>query len=102
MVAVRRARTPRTALPSGLVARAPDGQDQPRRCRIALDLRAETLNRNVNQARVTEVVVAPDEVEEQVARQHLARPASELEQQVEFGPGDRHLLAVPLHGPPGD
>ena len=60
-VAVRRRR--RRA--RGLVAGAANGQDQRRRGGIGLDLRPQPPDRDVDEPRVAEVVVAPDAVEEQ-------------------------------------
>ena len=74
---------------AGLVAGAADGLDQLRCGRIGLDLRPEPLDRDVDEPRIAEVVVAPDPVEQDVAAQDLAGVAGELDEEVELGPGER-------------
>src|SRR5919112_6771458 len=88
----RRVRIPRTgqgdplARAGGLVAAPPDGQDEPRVDRILLDLRAQASDRDIDQPGIAEVVVAPNAVEQLVAREDLARALRELDEEVELGP----------------
>src|SRR5207253_10848918 len=70
--------------------------DQLRLLRIVLDLRAQPLHGDVDEARVAEVVVVPDQLEQQLARENLLRPARELEQQPELGRRERDILATSL------
>src|SRR6478672_6198739 len=102
IVSVSRPRTPLSTSAGRLVARSPHGLDQLRRRGIRLDLRPQPLDRDVDQARVAEIVVAPDPVEQDVAGQDLAGVPDELEQQVELGPGERDLRAVAKHAAASD
>ena len=79
----------RRSLAGCLVARAADGEDEFGRGRIGLDLGAEALDRDIDEAGIAEVVVAPDTVEQHVTRQDLAGVAGELDEQVELRPGQR-------------
>ena len=54
----------------------------------------------VDEARVAEVVVVPDQLQQQYAREHLLRPPRELEQEPELGCGQRDLLAALSHCEP--
>src|SRR5205823_13678808 len=49
------------------------------------------LHRHVDQARVAEVRVAPHAVEQQLAGEHLARPARQFQQEAELGRGQRQF-----------
>ena len=57
--------------------------------RVVLDLPAQPLNGDVNEPRVAEVVVVPDQLEQQFTREDLLGPARELEQQAKLGGGQR-------------
>src|SRR5690349_8166420 len=97
----RRLRMPRTSGGSalrGLVAAAADGEDQLGIDGVGLDLGPEPPDRDVDEARVAEIVVAPDPVEELVAGQDLAGSLGELYEEVELRPGERDVLAVPADG----
>src|SRR6476469_969969 len=102
IISVSRPRTPLSTSAGRLVARSPNRLDQLRRGGIRLDLRPQPLDRDVDQARVAKIVVAPDPVEENVAGQDLAGMADELEQEVELGAGERDLRAVAEHTAAGD
>src|SRR6185503_13814861 len=85
----------------GLVARPADREDQLGRARIGLDLGTEPSDRDVDEARVTEIVIPPDPVEEDVAAEDLSWVAGEVDEQVELRSRELDLLvaAVPLHAP---
>src|SRR5439155_17140971 len=55
--------------------------DQPGAGGVVLDLCPQALDRNVDQARVAQVVVAPHPLKEHLAREHLSRPSSHLQQE---------------------
>ena len=59
-----------------------------------LHLRPEAPDRHVDQPRVAQEVVAPDALEEDLAREDLAGPPRQLHEQVELGPRERDLAAV--------
>src|SRR4249920_2428791 len=80
------------------VADPAHGVDQLRLFRIVLDLGPQPLDGRVHETRIAEVVVVPDELEQQLAREDLLRPARELEQEAELGRGKRDLLAATLDG----
>src|SRR5207247_3172410 len=68
--------------------------DQPRVRRISFDLRAQPLDGDVDEARVAEVVVVPDELEQELASEHLFRPARELQQEPELRCGQLEVLPL--------
>src|SRR5215212_9851830 len=85
----------------GLVAAATDREDQFRVDGVRLDLGAQPPDRHVDEARVAEVVVAPDAVQELVPGQDLTGALDQLGQQVELSPRQRNLLAVAGDGSAG-
>src|SRR4051812_32015132 len=84
---------------SGLQAipEAAHGDDMARIGSVDFDLGAQAAHMDVDQATVTEVVVAPDLVEQRLAAEHLARILRELAQQTELGLGEVHLVTVAQH-----
>ena len=62
--------------------------------RLGLDLGAQALDRDVDQPRIAEVVVAPDLLQEELPREDLARSPGELGQEAELGVAQRDLLVV--------
>src|ERR671913_217495 len=64
-------------------------------CRgVLLQLAAEPVHVDVDGPRLARVVVAPDALEELVAREHLALVAEQEREQLEGLRLDRHRLAV--------
>src|SRR6185295_14016799 len=61
---------------------------------VVLDFRAETLDRDVHEPRIAQVLVVPDALKEQVTGEDLARPPRELEQQLELGRGETDLFSA--------
>ncbi len=57
------------------------------------DLGPQAPDGHIHQARVTEIVVAPDAIEQDVPGQHLAGVVDELQEQVELGPGQGDVRA---------
>src|SRR3954453_6760005 len=102
----RAARVSRGVWPQGsadrLVARSTDRDDERGSRRIGLDLRAEAADRDIDEPRVAQVVVAPDPVEQRVAAQHLAGMARQLRQEVELRTGQCDVLAVSGDGASGE
>src|SRR6266545_1720092 len=76
------------------VADPPHGLDRAGLLRVVLHLRAEALDSNVDEPGVSEVVVVPDALQQELASEDLARAPGELEQQPEFRGAQVHLLAA--------
>ena len=76
------------------VAHAPDRLDQARRCGVGLDLRPQPLDGDIDEARVAQVVVAPDPLEQLLTAEHLAPVAGERQQQLELRGREAQIAAV--------
>src|SRR6202046_4403131 len=89
-------RAPMPSFTSGhqLVAHAPHGEYVLGHRGIHLDLGAQAADMHVDQAPVTEVVVAPDPVEQLLTAQHLVGAGCQLAEQAGIGPGAVHLLPL--------
>src|SRR5689334_11592678 len=87
---------------TGLVADAPDGHDDLGSLGVVLDLRAQSLHVDVDEARVAGVAVAPDLLEQHLAGEDLPGLARERDEQVELERREREGLAVPPHRVAGD
>ena len=66
--------------------------------RLGLHLRPQPLDGDVDEARIAQVVVAPDLVEEQLPREDLAGPAGQLGEQAELGVAEGDLMLVATDG----
>ena len=83
------------------VANAPHGRDQDWMGWVGLDLCSKSLNRDVHQPRVTQELVVPNELEQHLAREHLARPARKHRQQPELSRRQAQLTAAERGTKPG-
>src|SRR5438477_4690473 len=86
----------RTSRRPGLVTHPAHRQHHLGLLRVALDLRAQPLDVDVNEPGVGRVPVAPDLLQQHLAGEDLPRLAGERDQQVELERGQRDLLAVAL------
>src|SRR5438034_5692307 len=59
--------------------------------RVHLDLGSKSLYGDVDEARIAQVVVTPDPLEQHLAGEHLARPARQLEQEPELRGREREV-----------
>ena len=82
------------------VADAAHGLDQRRLLRIVLDLRPQPLHGRVDEARVAQVVVVPDQLEQQLARESPALAAARARAAAELGRRQLQLLAALPGGEP--
>src|SRR5439155_5279834 len=62
--------------------------------RVHLDLGSKSLYGDVDEARIAQVVVTPDPLEQHLAGEHLARPARQLEQEPELRGREREVAAA--------
>ena len=94
----------RQAAPQGhleAVADAANRPDQLGLLRVLLDLRPQSLDRGVDEPGVAEVVVVPDELQQELAREHLLGPLRQLEQELELRRGQLELLPLAPSREPG-
>ena len=66
--------------------------------RVLLDLGPQPLHVHVHETAVAEIGVAPDELEQLLASEHLTGVPGELVQQPELGDGQCDLLGRAAHG----
>src|SRR5439155_3047199 len=92
-------RTRSTSVLRDLVPHAPDGLDDLRLVRVALDLRAETLDVDVHEPRVAEVIVAPHLLEQLLAREDASGTRRERRQEPELSLRQGHGVVVPPDDP---
>jgi len=85
----------------GLVADAPHGQYDLGVLRVVLDLRAQPLDVHVDQPCVRSVPVAPDLLQQHLAREDLPGLAGQADEQVELERRERDGLPGPGHLVPG-
>src|SRR2546423_12691479 len=69
--------------------------------RLVVDERAERMDVDVDGPRLAGIVVAPDLLEQLLAREYLARPRQQEREQLERFRPDRQLLAVAQQPVPG-
>ncbi len=77
------------------VAHAADRLQEPRVRRVILDVAAQPVDVDVDRARLAGVVVAPDTLQQLVAREHLARVAQQEREQLERLRLDRRSATPP-------
>src|SRR5699024_5879964 len=81
----------------GLVTDTANGHDDLGVLRVLLDLGAQALHVDVDQAGVRGVAVPPELLQQDLAREDLAGLARQRDQQVELQRGEADLFAVAAH-----